>query len=476
MQHKPKPPGAWSPLFRKVHRALRQHGKTSQITPSEPARGLTPLHNSGSSSDLGYRMTAPMGQVPLAAMNDPNWRELLAAILMAYGHIRSNNFGATTNAETLRNRRDILHSTMTLVMSDCQITTLAQVTPDLLPRMFELWTQKGVGKRAQVNYFNVMRWYWRVFGIEIEAIGTYAKKANEFTTPRNARQDKSWAGNGVDFETVYQQMFALDPVAAHLLVAIKAQGLGLQESLGGPATRAWHPAFTTFDEANLRALLGQLTGQVPDTCLFAWRNRSLAQAKDRMRYLAKKLGLTKSKLGVTYQGLRADFSIDKLNAQIKAYAPAREGQVINYKMLSALRHQTSDAIGQSHVTSNDAYYGNFLSMAREQLPYFTRSWDRIEGVMNEVGELLVGNDVPNMYWIGVRALGASSTSAPYEFTLPPGTDPAVTLRLAPLVCDLVLGATGVDCIMHHWDDLPEPSQVLWKDEAIPVFLPVRPMA
>lgn len=126
---------------------------------------------------------------------------------------------------------DILFSTMIPIMKERKLRSLSQVKPRLMPRMFELWTEKGVSKRAQINYFNVMRWYWRVFGIQLDPIVTYAKEKDEFTINRNATHDKSWAGNDVDFLEIYEKMYAMDPVAERLLVAMKTFGLGLKESL-----------------------------------------------------------------------------------------------------------------------------------------------------------------------------------------------------------------------------------------------------
>lgn len=491
-QPQAKPQQTWNALFDPAQLPVPKREKRARSKQSNVGRRLAPVVGGVQETSINPLFTAPMGKVRLEGLTDPDWKKQLSAILHTYGRIRSNDFSAKTSEETLRNRMDILFSTMIPIMKERKLRSLSQVKPRLLPRMFELWTEKGVSKRAQINYFNVMRWYWRVFGIQLDPIATYAKEKDEFTINRNATHDKSWAGNDVDFLEIYEKMYAMDPVAARLLVAMKTFGLRLKESLrlqphevdggnsllltkGTKTGRARQLEFEVFDEDDFRGVLDELKDEVAPECHLAWSNRNLAQAKDRMRYLAKKLGLTKKQLGVTYHGLRTDFAIDWLKKLAGAEAPVRGGLALNYKELSAVRHKIMDALGHHRLEITGAYYGSFLSMERQQLRAFTRSWERIEAAMNEVGLMLMGSGVQNLYWIGARALGAISSQEPYEFVFPPETDDAVVLRLSAQICELVLGATGTDCMVHNWKSLPGAKQTLWEAEAIPVFKSVSPL-
>ena len=72
-------------------------------------------------------------------------------------------------------------------------------------------------------------------------------------------------------------------------------------------------------------------------------------------------------------------------------------------------------------------------------------------------------------------MGASGEANNYEFALPPGTDDALALKLATDIAELVLSATGVDCVVHNWKALPAAKQVLWEVEATPLFETVSPL-
>lgn len=82
-----------------------------------------------------------------------------------------------------------------------------------------------------------------------------------------------------------------------------------------------------FDEDDFRGVLDELKDEVAPECHLAWSNCNLAQAKDRMRYLAKKLGLTKKQLGVTYHGLSTDFVFAAAIVRCMV-APCRSGVAV----------------------------------------------------------------------------------------------------------------------------------------------------
>lgn len=457
---------------------------------------ISPVVGGVRMTSINPALTVSPGRVRLDALNDNDWPRQLSDFLHSYGRFRSANFNMKTSEETLRNRTDIMFSTVRLLMQDKQhknIKTLAQIKPRLLPRMFELWTEKGISKRAQINYFNVIRWFWRICGMEINPIRSYEKEKGEFTINRNAETDKSWSGNGVDFDEVYKRIYEIDPVAARLVLTMKQFGMRVKESLrlqphqadgvdrllitkGTKTGRPRQLVFNDFDdEVEFRRVLDQLKQEVPAKAHLAWANLTLKQAQMKIQYIARKVGITKKQLGVTLHGLRHEFTIAQLEELTGQKAPVRGGVVINYRALSAARLKITQALGHNRLKVTGAYYGSFLSLEREQMRACTRSWDRIELVMKDVGQLITGNGVDNLFWIGARTQGARNATAPYEFAFPPGTDDAMALRLAPQICELVLGATGVDCIVHNWKSMASSKQVLWETDGIPIFEGVGPL-
>lgn len=481
------------PQASRAHQALRGAARAR-------AQGADPHRKAAAGGGGGPRLsgsyvafTVPPGKVRLDAMDDVDWARQLAAFLRTYGRTGSANFARKISEETLRNRTDILFSTYRLLHGDRRIETLSQMRPRLLPRMFELWTGKGVGKRAQINYFNVMRWFWRVCGIEIKAIADYATTPGEFTIQRAAEHDKSWTGNGVDFDDVVKKIAAIDPVAARLFTAMKTYGLRAKESLrlqpheadggssldvtkGSKTGRPRQIHFAHFGEEQMRAVLDELKDQVPAECHLAWQNRSLKQAKTRLYTLCRRVGLTKAQLGVTMHGLRHEWAIDQLERLANVKAPVRGGMTLNYRELSGVRRLISEGLGHYRAWVTSAYYGSFVSLQREQLKRFEASWEKLEIVLEDVGKLLVTAGIHNLYWYGSRALGINRGRLdPFEFLFGADVPPDLALELAPKIAEAVAMATGLDCTVNHIAALPAARRLQWETEAVPLFAAVPPL-
>ena len=457
-------------------------------------RRLSPVSADGvREGAINPALTVPPGKVRLDALTSPDWKRQLADFLRAYGRTRASDFTKTVSEETLRNRTDIMFSSVNALIKDKKlqhVRSLAQVKPRLLPRLFEVWNEKGISSRAQMNYYTHVRWFWKVCGLHIDPIAAYEKEAGEFTINRTATKDKSWKGNKVDFDQIYAKLYAIDPVGARLALAIKQYGLRVKESLrlqphmadGGDSlmltqgTKTGRPRqleFEVFDDANFRKVLDALKDEVPPECHLAWRERTLKQAKRRMYYLADLVGLGRNT--VTWHGLRHDWAIDQLEKLTGEIAPVRGGKVLNYRAMIAAKRKVTKAMGHNRSDITGAYVGSFMSMDAGQLRAFERSWNKIEPVMGKIGQILISTDVSNLYWIGARSMGASGEANNYEFALPPGTDDALALKLATDIAELVLSATGVDCVVHNWKALPAAKQVLWEVEATPLFETVSPL-
>ncbi len=229
------------------------------------------------------RIKVDLIRVSLGALTSYDWKRELSDFLHAYGRMRSGKWDQKASEETLRNRTDHLFSTFTALMKDRKLKTLSQIKPRHMPRIFEMWNAKPLSKLAQRNYFTNVKWFWRVCGIEAGPIADYATEKGEFTINRTATKDKSWKGNGVDFNDIYQQMYALDPVGARLMQAMKQNGLRLKESLrlipheadGGDrllitkGTKTGRPRqllFDVFEDENFRRVLDHLKDQVLEGC------------------------------------------------------------------------------------------------------------------------------------------------------------------------------------------------------------------
>lgn len=441
------------------------------------------------SVDLALR--APAGKVNIAALNAYDWKRQLADFLQTYGRMRSKNFNAKAGEVTLQNRRDILFRYVGYMMKEKKCATLSQLKPRHLVTLMEHWDERGIKKRTQINYFNHFRWFWRVCGIEVPPISTFAKHEGEFTINRNAVSDKSWSGNNVDFNEIYRKISEDDPIAGRILLSMKTYGLRVKEALclkphesdDGDALKILHGTktgrtrqleFNEFEDLNFRAVLDQLKDLVPEKNHLAWVNLSLKQGIRRIHYCFEKHGLTKAELGVTGHGLRHQFSIDQLEALTGQAAPVRGGVALNYKALSDARYKVARAMGHNRPKITGAYYGSFASMERDQLRNFKRSWERIEYALKKVGALLESRGIENLYWVGAMSTG-SRTSSTYEFVFPMSVEPEKAVETGRDIAELVMNATGDDCVVMSWESLPEVKAMLWQHEAVPLFRAISPL-
>lgn len=195
-----------------------------------------------------------------------------------------------------------------------------------------------------------------------------------------------------------------------------------------------------------------------------------------MYYIARRVGLTKRELGVTWHGLRHEWAIRQLENLAGVKAPVRGGMAINYRELSDVRRKISEGMGHSRSKITNAYYGSYLTLEREQTKRFNASWKRSELAIEAVGSELQKNGINNLYWIGNRALGLNQTdSERFEYVMPPDTNPVTGLELASKMAGLMTKLTGVDCVVYQWESLSQERQEVWHESAIPLFEAVAPL-
>lgn len=463
-------PGRGNPNGYQPQRNAGTHGRSAKV-------------NVHSSSNV---FLATPGQVRQDLLTDHNWPRQLAELLDAYGRTRKKCFKAKSSETTLENRRNILHSTFRMIMNDKGFTSLSQIKPRHIPRIIEMWRASGVGIRAMRNYYWHLGWFFKLCGMNAPAIGEFASYPGEFVTSRAATRDLSWKGNGVDFDAVYQVIRADDPVAARLMLAIKTFGLRVKESVclnpheadrihglaitkGSKTGRARMLEFEHFGERDFRKVLDEIKSEVPPDVHLAWSHRTLKQAMSHVYWLMRKHGVTRSKLGVTLHGLRHDFAIDMLEELTGATAPIRGGLVINYRAISDARLKVSNALGHVRLEITTSYYGTFISLEREQMRRFTRSWQRLESCLQGVLDLLDDHGVENLYWIGKRSVGSDRTEEPFELVLPPGVEPQMAIDLSRKISEVVVGGTGCDCSVRAWESMSGSQQLLYQSEAVPLF-------
>lgn len=439
------------------------------------------------------------GHVVLTQLDSHDWKRQLSDFIHAYGRESQRGSKECVSEETFRNRQDHMFSTVRDLMMDRSLRhmkTLGDCKPRMLFKMFEIWTDRGVGKRAQINYFNTWRWFWRATGIEIKDISYYATVEGEFTINRAATEDKSWTAKGIKFEEIALQMETLDPIAARVLRLMAGFGLRLKEGLriqpneadGGDrlnvtqGTKSGRPREIIFEElsdGSYRAMLDDAKATVSPKCHAAWEKRTLKQAKQRMYNLARKLGLTRGRLGITLHGLRHQFAIDQLEAQTGAIAPVRGGRfkMLDYKQLVGARLKISRALGHNRIQVTTAYYGSFSALANQQLRNFEGSWTLLSKALRPLaGKVLSTDSVDNLYWLGARAEGLSmDKNVPFHLVFALGAAGKEVLDLRNDIASSVKAALGVECIVQLWAEMSESDRNKWENLAVPIFKSESPV-
>ena len=439
-------------------------------------------------------VSVPFGAVRLELLKNPNWKSELGDIFRIHGRIRQRRSSALVSEETLRNRRDIIFSSIEELMRRNRLVCLAQVRPKYVPTLFEIWRDKKVSNRAQLNYYSAFSWFWRVFGIGLPPIRQYEIERDQFVIQRAATVDKSWSGNGVNFDEMMQAIREEDPIAARLFLVMKTFGLRAKESLrlephsadqgrslritkGSKTGRPRAIFYEAFDEAEMHRVVEQMRAEVPEGCHLAWSNRSLAQAKTRLYTLCRKFGLTRKELGVTMHGLRHEWAIEELKRATDVDPPVRGGQAIDYRKLAEARRVISMGLGHARPSIGESYYGSFLQADREQGRRQMASFNLLEPLLPRIFALL-GSEVANdLFWIGDRAMGLHThTTVRFEFLIGAATDLSIAVKTFSGLADLVTSATGRDARVHAWEMLSAKEQDLWASAAVPLFKAVPPNA
>lgn len=439
-------------------------------------------------------VSVPFGTVKLELLRNPNWRAELGDVFRIHGRIRQKRSSAVISEETLRNRRDIIFSTIEELMKRNRLVCLAQVRPKYVPVMFQIWRDKKVSNRAQLNYFSAFRWFWRVFGIGLPPIRQYEIERDQFVIQRAARVDLSWSGNGVNIDEVIEAIRKDDPIAARLFLAMRAFGLRAKEALrlephsadeghslriskGSKTGRPRTIWYGDFDEMEMHRMIESMRGEVPEGCHLAWENRTLAQAKARLYTICRKHGITRNQLGVTMHGLRHEWAIDALKRMTDVDPPVRGGQAIDYRKLAEARRVISMGLGHARPSIGESYYGSFLQADREQGRRQMASFNILEPLLPRIFGMLGSEVANNLYWIGDRALGKhSNTTVRFEFLIGAAVELTTAVKALAGLANLVTEATGRDARVYTWAMLSASEQEFWAGAAVPLFKPRRPDA
>lgn len=389
----------------------------------------------------------PPGKVPLSQWTDPDWRADLRRLIASYGMVRARDTRQATGQKTTTNRRQTMERIVSLLQArNRSLKSLSQLKPRHIPEMVQTWDEAGVAKNTQVQYYSVLRWFWRIHGIEVGTIKQHVAEPDAYIIRTAAQFDRSITAQAPDPETVFAALGALDQRMR--LFAQLAYYAGLRKlecmcldphasDLGDrlkitKGAKGGRPRIVDLtaagDEAyaRVRAALDELKQITRMGDRAGWPGMTLQQAERRFEYLADKAGVTKKALGATFHGFRHDYAIATLQHLTGQLAPVRGGMVLDYQRLRDHQLNVSQQLGHNRTKVTNAYYGSFAAMKKRAQNNFVRSWEMLQPHLQTVAHLLQADGIDNLYLVGARAMGMDlASSEPFQLQLPHGLDDAL---------------------------------------------------
>lgn len=433
-------------------------------------------------------LEVPPTRVRLSSLNNSDWKKELSDFLHVFGRVRIKNVNQRASEATFRARSYIMYSTLEELVAAGLVKNLSQVRPKLLPTILSNWNTRGVSKRAQLNYFSTLNWYWKMCSVPTKEIDAYAQFPGEFTINRASEFDKSWNGNQVDFDAMHLEILNDDEIGAAIFLALKTFGLrpkeavclcpheadvgdGLMITRGSKTGRRRLIKFDDFDRIECRRVLDVLKSLVDPGQDLGWPDKTLKQSMERFYTITKKYGLRRSGVhGVTAYGLRHQFAIENFQKLTGYAAPVRGGTAINYRVAAAGILKISEALGHSRTEILGAYCGSHRSHENQQRRNFLQSWERLEPLIkNALGELLDQHNIPNLIWCGPLSMGGAVKGGVYEMVIPKEVDLQIAAQVGSKIEDLVMQGTGMPCTVQYWASMALTKRVLCDEKGLPLY-------
>jgi site-specific recombinase XerD len=212
--------------------------------------------------------------------------------------------------------------------------------PDMAPRLKDLVTDPG---RAMRSYSAVESKAWSANGVDPEVVFT--------------RMDLECSVAGLQLRL--QHAYGLRPREVVMLKALTAdQGKNLFVTDGTKGGRARMVPIDTPRKRELLERAKEIARGNTRGVLSVKPSQSLRAALKRYYYLAERVGLTKSKLGVTLHGLRHEFAGDLFKQITGVDAPVNGGRIDNPELVGRAMQVTSEQLGHGRKDAGAAYLGS----------------------------------------------------------------------------------------------------------------------
>jgi integrase len=191
----------------------------------------------------------------------------------------------------------------------------------------------------------------------------------------SAVESKAWTMNGVDPQEIFKKMdlecsvaglqlrlqhaFGLRPREVVMLKPVVAdQGKNLFVTDGTKGGRARMVPIDTPRKRELLEQAKEVARRNTRGVLSVKPSLSLTQAVNRYYNLARKVGIGKSKLGITLHGLRHEFAGDLFKQITGVEAPVNGGRIDDQAVVHRAMQITSEQLGHGRKDAGAAYLGS----------------------------------------------------------------------------------------------------------------------
>lgn len=313
------------------------------------------------------------------------WMKELRAILDA-NKDRHAFKDKTVSSRTKDNRHEVLFQCFTELRNKCNPPCKLDNPRNFREKHFELllafWLSKKLSSSTLQNRTSVLRTFCTWIGREgmIKPLETYVDDKSLVKRVQVAQEDKSWTGNGLDFETKLKEIDAYDLQAGAQIRIIRAFGLRKEEAVSFRPNRA---KLLGADQGAIYLEFGTKNGlkrNVPINtdyqremleyaCRLAktteghigWEELKLHQAVKRMSNIMQKFKITKKDAGTTLHGLRHE-NMHEIHLKVTGHpAPIKGGVVADMdpELVLKARHKMTQAAGHARLSITNAYAGSF---------------------------------------------------------------------------------------------------------------------
>lgn len=302
-----------------------------------------------------------------------------AALLGHLGQQALKN-GRRLGQRSLESRQQVLFMLLSqLREGGFAIESLLNLRQRHISYLFRLWHQEGLAPSTIATRRSVIQWLCESLGKNgfVRPLSYYGIQEPITSRSQVGKVDKSWSAKSIDVEAMLAKVFLQDEWVGCQTLLMARFGLRVNEAVmirpfvadhetvlfiergskGGRARVV--PITTEAQRAAIERCKVQCKGS-KDMSLVRWGSTP-KQARDRLYWVFRKLGLTKLELGVTAHGLRHQHANDMYERLTGVPSPVRSAglpAVVDQEVDFMARTAVTNALGHSRIGVTTAYTGS----------------------------------------------------------------------------------------------------------------------